>query len=265
MKKLLLLVITTLLFYGTTWAQCPTGNVTLTSQQDVNDFATTYPNCTEIAGYLTIGIYETSNDIVDLQPLGNITSINSNLRILRTDASLSDLTGLSNLVSVGGYLRIFSSDGLVSLAGLENLTSIDADLRIIGNTALTDITALSNVSSTITGLRIEENPQLSTCNASVICNYLAGGGSATVRYNNSGCNDINQVSYSCTPNGLCTFPFSPIQQDIDDFSINYPGCTVIEGDVYISSDYITNFSGLNQITAINGNFTLSFSSNKQGG
>src|SRR5690606_29922257 len=49
--------------------QCPTGDVILYSQADVNNFATNYPNCTEITGYLSIG----GSDITDLSPLSNLT------------------------------------------------------------------------------------------------------------------------------------------------------------------------------------------------
>ncbi|MDP2686129.1 MAG: T9SS type A sorting domain-containing protein [Aequorivita sp.] len=55
---------------------------------------------------------------------------------------------------------------------------------------------------------------------------------------------------SCLPNGITFLN----QESIDDFSINYPGCTIIEGSVTISdlNDNITNLNGLLQITEIGG-------------
>ena len=67
---------------------------------------------------------------------------------------------------------------------------------------------------------------------------------------------LKGVAYSqqCLPQGI----HLTTQADIDNFSVNYPGCTVIEGDVCIggctlqdTSD-ITNLNGLSQITSIHG-------------
>jgi hypothetical protein len=67
---------------------------------------------------------------------------------------------------------------------------------------------------------------------------------------------VNTFSQSCLPEGI-TFH---IQNDIDSFQVNYPGCTVIEGDVYIG-DYgggsnINNLNGLSVLTSIGGNFSI---------
>jgi uncharacterized repeat protein (TIGR01451 family) len=53
---------------------------------------------------------------------------------------------------------------------------------------------------------------------------------------------------SCLPNGIS---FST-QASIDNFSTNYPGCTQIEGNIYISGANITNLNGLSAITSVNG-------------
>ncbi len=61
------------------------------------------------------------------------------------------------------------------------------------------------------------------------------------------------IGQSCLPNGI-TFT---TQGQIDSFSINYPGCRVIEGDVSFNyKNDISNLLGLSQIYKINGNFTL---------
>ncbi len=67
------------------------------------------------------------------------------------------------------------------------------------------------------------------------------------------------ISQPCLPEGI-TFS---TQQEIDSFSVNYPSCTEIEGDVIIkesSSGAITNLNGLSQLTSIWGN--LSINNNK---
>lgn len=58
---------------------------------------------------------------------------------------------------------------------------------------------------------------------------------------------LNGQSQNCLPNGISF----TTQAEIDNFSVNYPGCTVIEGNVQISfSDAISNLNGLSQITTI---------------
>ncbi len=47
------------------------------------------------------------------------------------------------------------------------------------------------------------------------------------------------------------------QAEIDNFSVNYPGCTAIPGDVSISGYYITNLNGLSNLTLIGGGFYIS--------
>ena len=46
------------------------------------------------------------------------------------------------------------------------------------------------------------------------------------------------------------------QEQIDNFQINYPGCTEIEGDVMIYGSEITNLNGLNILTTIWGWFEI---------
>ena len=55
-------------------------------------------------------------------------------------------------------------------------------------------------------------------------------------------------STNCLPEGI-TFS---TQEEIDNFHINHPNCTEIEGDVQIEGDEITNLNGLNVLTGIGG-------------
>jgi len=71
------------------------------SQEQIDNFQTNHPSCTEIEGYVVI-----SGD--------NITNLN----------------GLSVLTSIGGYLSIEANDALTSLSGLDNVTTIGGDLSV---------------------------------------------------------------------------------------------------------------------------------------
>jgi hypothetical protein len=60
-------------------------------------------------------------------------------------------------------------------------------------------------------------------------------------------------SQGCLPEGI-TFT---TQEQIDNFQANYPGCTEIEGDVYISG-IMSNLSGLSLLTAIEGKLVITY-------
>ncbi|MGB6036779.1 MAG: hypothetical protein WBG42_10970 [Cryomorphaceae bacterium] len=91
------------------FAQCPTGSVSLTTQAEVDDFVANFPNCTQIDGNLRIG----NNFISGTTPP-------------------MDLSGLSSLNEVTGTLFISKTEGLDeednaipgSLEGLENISSV---------------------------------------------------------------------------------------------------------------------------------------------
>src|SRR5690606_6408322 len=100
-------------------AQCPPGVVSLTSQAQIDAFATNYPNCTGVSGNLTIQ----GASITDLTPLSNLTSVGGYLYIYN-NSNLNNLDGLSNLTSVGGYLHIRSNSSLNNLDGLSKLSSL---------------------------------------------------------------------------------------------------------------------------------------------
>ena len=57
-------------------------------------------------------------------------------------------------------------------------------------------------------------------------------------------------------NGFTQCPIGQIvlntQQEVDDFSINYPNCTNLSGGLRIQGTDITNLNGLSQLTQMNG-------------
>ena len=57
------------------------------------------------------------------------------------------------------------------------------------------------------------------------------------------------------PTGIVKFQ---TQEDIDNFIIQYPHCTEIEGNVTIEGDEITNLNGLSNLTSIGGYLQISF-------
>src|SRR5690606_22083221 len=76
---------------------CPTGNVFLTTQAEVNAFSATYTGCTEISGNLIIGGIYYMSDITDLSPLDVITHVGGNLSIQNINTVLINLNGLHSI------------------------------------------------------------------------------------------------------------------------------------------------------------------------
>ncbi|MCD4745318.1 MAG: hypothetical protein K8R58_03370, partial [Bacteroidales bacterium] len=169
MKKLTLLIVLTFIFHAYALSQsCLPEGITFTTQAEINNFQTNYPNCTEIegnvkingnditnlnglnvltafGGYLLIGDDYSGNPVLtSLTGLDNVTSIGGHIEITYSNA-LTSLTGLDNVTSIGGYLWIKHNDALTSLIGLDNVTSIGGHLWITYNDALTSITGLDNV------------------------------------------------------------------------------------------------------------------------
>ena len=63
---------------------------------------------------------------------------------------------------------------------------------------------------------------------------------------------LSAYSQFCLPDGI-TFT---TQAQVDNFKINYPGCTTIGGDVKVFQSTVSNLNGLNEITTIGGNLWL---------
>ena len=107
---------------------CLPQGITFSTQAEIDNFQTNYPNCTQIEGDVAIG----GNDITNLNGLNVLTNFGGSLTVYST--ALNNLTGLDNVTSVGGDLRIGEFNGitcnenylLTSLSGLGALTAVGA-------------------------------------------------------------------------------------------------------------------------------------------
>jgi len=63
---------------------------------------------------------------------------------------------------------------------------------------------------------------------------------------------VNLWSQPCLPDGI----IFNTQEQIDNFQINYPNCTDIEGDVIISGSGISNLNGLSMLISIGGDLKI---------
>ena len=208
---------------------CLYQGIEFTSQTQIDNFQTNYPNCTSIHGNVSI--------------MGN---------------SITNLNGLSVLTSISGELFIYHNPALTSLAGLNGLTSIWGILTIIGNNALTSLSGLDNISAgSVSNLFICGNSSLSTCDVQSICDFLSSpNGSINIYGNAPGCNNPPEVATACGISLMClphgNYYFST-QADIDNYQTDYPNCTQLEGNIKIQGgSQIANLNGLGILKSVGG-------------
>jgi hypothetical protein len=228
MKKLILLLAIMVLSHDVFFAQsCLPEGITFTTQEEIDNFQTNNPGCTEIEGNVNINGL---NQINNLNGLIGLTAIGGNLRI-HQNFSLTSLSGLNNLVTLGGSLEIAFNPMLLSLAGLENIDPGSLD-----------------------DLVIHDNSALENCGVESVCEYLSSPNGHVDIYNNAGeCRNAPAIaaacgfSLSCLPFGDYYF-FS--QADVDNFNADYSNCTELAGIVKISGNDITNLNSLNEVTSM---------------
>ena len=199
MKILTVLIILAVLIQSTVSAQsCLPEGITFSTQAEIDNFQTNYPNCTEIERDVKID----ADAIRNLNGLSVLTSIGGRLQIRQDhpgNTGLSSLTGLENLTTVGGELEIWDNPHLKNLTGLDNLNAIDGNLSVHGNNGMTNLTGLDSLTSigemlmisgndalksltglgnidTIQDLLITDNASLSSCEIQWLCDYLANPG-----------------------------------------------------------------------------------------
>ena len=224
--------------------------------------------------------------LVSLAGVGNLNTIGGNLRILFSHA-LNDLTGLENINTIGGSLQILSNNGLIDLNGLENISSIDGNVDIRFNDALSSLSSLTNLNSavdslwirgndvliTLEGLEninienylwIQGNSNLNVCGVQSICTYIENGGTTDINTNAVNCNTQAEVEATCPTVVICPQGNVTLrtQQEVDDFSSTYPGCTELPANLHISgynsTGDINNLHGLSDIVHVAGYLGISY-------
>jgi hypothetical protein len=256
MKKLVMIMIGISFSITGISQSCLPDGINFTSQAQIDNFQANFPGCTEIGGTVEIE----GDNILNLDGLSVLTSIGGSLYITQND-SLNNLLGLSSLTSVGGSLFISTNSSLTSFEGLDNLLVVDADVFISNNQVLTDISALGNINAENVGdLWITLNSSLETCDNPFICNYLSNpNGVIYIKSNATGCNNPPEIADDCGITLPC-LPFGDYnfysQAEIDNFQLNYPGCTDLAGTVKISGSDISSLDSLCVITSIEGSLEI---------
>lgn len=213
---------------------CPLEPIEFTSQEDIDNYALLYPECTALLFQLVVQ----GNDVTDLSAFSNLESVAGSLYIIET--GLQNLDDLSQLTSINGDITIANNSSLTSIAGLQGIDpeSIIYDYQ---------------------GLFIVDNPLLSVCSLENLCLYLTNyDNPRTISGNAEGCGEpqLNALcGIVCPPPGDISLMS---QEDIDAFGAMYPNCTQINGDLEIGSwsNIIDDLSPLSNIQSINGGLSI---------
>jgi hypothetical protein len=255
MKNLTLFILFTLhlsLFTLHLSAQpCLPEGITFTTQAQIDNFQTNYPNCTEIEGHVEIK----GENITNLNGLNVITAISGYVYISYT--ALTNLNGLNSLTNIGEFFLIAFNDSLSSLAGLENLTTIEGTFDIGdsfagGNPKLINLTGLDNLSYIGGDLRIYDNLVLTSLtgleNLKTINGGLVIGGDPT-SWGDAGNPSLKNISALVNISHLNT----TLRILYNDSLTNLDG---LDGLVSIGSDLWIEGNG--SLSSLNGLENLSF-------
>jgi hypothetical protein len=153
---LTMLAVTGLLWTGPLLAvNCSVNDINLFTQEQVDNFQTTYGPCDRVVNDLSID----GADINDLRPLSGLTTVSGGLYIFQT-TNLFYLSGLEGLTSVG-LLSINRAHVLTSLAGLQNITSMGS-MGIVDNAVLPNLNGLPAALESLNSLGVMINPLMTS-------------------------------------------------------------------------------------------------------
>ena len=256
------------------------GDITVSTQEEVNILLFSLKNIDTIDGHLTIGYTDDtrSSNITDLTPLSDMSQITGNLSI-QQNGQLVNLTALDSLQSIGGFFDVSSNDQLTDLGNFSALQSIGGYFSVISNDTLTtlgnflaltsigtgnnvSIPSLSEVRDNVS-IVLEDNPRLSDC--SVLTNFISGGtyavsGEIHVRFNASTCNKQNtSLINGRTYRGSIAVR---MQAEVDSLRTTLANIDTLDGNLIIgtpsvrSQNNITDLTPLSNITHITGNLRI---------
>ena len=245
--RFLLLLLFVLISSHLAKAQCPPGNMTLRTQEDVNTFRASFPNCTEVPGSLIIS----GSDITDLSPLASLTSIGEALSI-DDNAALTSLDGLTQVSSIGGDLWIGRNTTLTDIEGLSSLTSIGGNLTFKGNTALTNLDGLNALSSLGSNLYLLDNSALIDVDGLISLSAIDGG---LVRiFDNAKLTNLDGLSSLTSVDGSLAIQNNASLTQVDGLSL----LSTVGGNLILRNNAsLTNLDGLSALSHIGGNLVIS--------
>ncbi len=202
---------------GFTMSCLPYGNYYFTCQEDIDNFQSDYPACTDLNGNVEISgeninnlsgfsvvtsveqwlEISNNNNLVELSGFDNLNSTGS--LFIHHNENLESLIGLENLSTIDYFLSIWYNDTLSDISSLGGLLYIGDELRINSNLTLNSLSGLDNIDAdSLDRMYITDNINLSECAVQSICDYLIiPGADVTINGNFDGCKNIQEVEEAC--------------------------------------------------------------------
>jgi hypothetical protein len=231
-KRVIVLLVVVVGMINACGQGCLPEGIAFTTQEQIDNFQTDYPGCTEILGNVVIIGYELTN----LNGLNAITSFGGELNLVQS--LLINLEGLDNLISIGGSLVLDHNVVLSTVSGLEGLTSIGGCLCIgssQGNPMLNSLAALQNLSNVGYGVYIYDNSSLADLTG--LSGLTTIGGSMGIMSNET----LNSLS------GLDNLT----QIELSLYIFNNPVLTSLTGLENLSSTHGLEIGGNSNLTSLN--------------
>ena len=233
--------------YFTAIAQCPpAGDITFASQDQINNFNTSYAACNTLTveGDLIIE----GPNIVDLSPLRIIKSVTGSLYI-GNNSLLSSIAGLDGISGTLGNIEIYNNPELTGFIGLEGVTTLTGYLAITNNSLVTSIAGFDGLTSIANEFLISRNAELIDLSG---LEKLKSAGDVLINVNPK-LESLNGITLLETAGGI-EIDFNEILTDISALG-NVNG--VIINDILIQSNpLLTNINALSKITAVSGSVEI---------
>lgn len=134
---------------------CAHDGIGFYTQEEVNTFRKTYPNCLEIIGDVIIA----GEGISQLDSLLGVVSIGGYFEIAST-INLYTLQGLDSLRKVGKHFGIYGNQNLMMLWNLSSLDSVGENFEVFGNSLIVNMKGLDRLRHVGGSMWIGSNPSL---------------------------------------------------------------------------------------------------------
>jgi len=233
---------------------CLSDGITFSTQAEIDEFPSLYPDCSIIEGQVTI----LGEDITNLDSLYTIAAVNGSLSIgggENANPLLDSIMGLSTITWIGGDLNILGNDSAVYTDLLVNLDSIAGDFNIISNDLLPTLNGFSNLAWIGGDLNIDTNNYFSYFTFLSNLNFIGGSfnlglflsGSQYYPVDFSGMENLDTIAGNFTlTNAFRIGDFGGLS------SLHYIG-----GDFSVKGGFfVSSFDGLENLDHIGGKLEL---------
>ncbi|WP_133406660.1 hypothetical protein [Parashewanella tropica] len=169
---------------GTTTCVYPGNIYYLNSQNDADEFAIKYSQCSTFNGTIFV-----QQNVHNLPNLPNLKTIDGSLYVLN-QYDLKNFKGLAALEHITKDFYVVGNSGIVNFSGLSNLTNVSGEFEMLDNYNLVDFQGLDNLKQVGT-LTIIRNDNLDNIKE---LNKLKSVTTALTLYHNASLNTIKGLN-----------------------------------------------------------------------